>query len=341
MIGVLIVHLHERFFGGIIGVDVFFALSGFLITSILLRQTQEHGRIRLGDFYLRRALRLFPPLLLTIAVATVLTVIEGHNSTGQPLSRVVPAVLFYCGNWLVVVSHRGLGFLDHTWSLAVEEQFYILWPLALLSRWVRKHLLVILLATIAVIIVARFIVAGSSSSAPFDWTFFRADELFVGAGLAVLVSQKGLESIQFARSSIVAWCSVAALAIIAALIRLNDYQGLLKGGYTLVAVCSALIIAHILVAPTALLPRILSLRPLAAVGRVSYGIYLYHYPFFIYFHDRFPGDQRARLACDFLTVSSTVLLSWYIIEKPAARLKSRLSSRTLPSDSSARTLAAP
>ena len=115
---------------GGIGVNLFFVLSGYLITSILLAERTSTGRIRLGRFYARRAIRLMPALLaLVIAWSTYALVIPGHRST----LRAVPSILLYIGNWQRAFhGPDAIGYYGHTWSLSIEEQFYILWPLVLL-----------------------------------------------------------------------------------------------------------------------------------------------------------------------------------------------------------------
>ncbi|HEY1116399.1 MAG TPA: acyltransferase, partial [Acidimicrobiales bacterium] len=117
--------------GGAIGVTMFFTLSGFLITTLLLRERASTGRIGLGRFYWRRALRLLPALVTLVAVTSAYALVtDNHERT---LGAALP-VLLYVGNWVRTLHDtEGLGLLEHTWSLSVEEQFYLVWPLAVLG----------------------------------------------------------------------------------------------------------------------------------------------------------------------------------------------------------------
>src|SRR5258708_2747986 len=125
-------HFEPSFTGGFLGVDVFFVLSGYVITSLLVDGDSSRGRISLLRFYARRALRLLPALLPLFALVTVVWVVRPYPSAFGPVGSML-VVVGYVGNWVVAIGHDGLGYLSHTWSLAIEEQFYVLWPLALIG----------------------------------------------------------------------------------------------------------------------------------------------------------------------------------------------------------------
>src|ERR1700677_2490575 len=128
---VMAAHLNDPtlFPGGGLGVDVFFVISGFLITSILLGEQDKRGRVGFGAFYARRALRLFPALVVVLAVVAVVCATDSHIFLAHETLAGIPWIVLYAGNWLRAFSHAAsLGVLGHTWSLAVEEQFYLIWP---------------------------------------------------------------------------------------------------------------------------------------------------------------------------------------------------------------------
>ncbi|WP_420116509.1 acyltransferase family protein, partial [Micromonospora sp.] len=119
--------------GGFIGVDMFFVLSGFLITSLLIGEWDRYGRIPLGRFYVRRARRLLPAVLLLGLVFTVTAVLLDHSTRNLVVTAVADAgLLSYTLNWAGVLQHDVPWQVDHLWSLSVEEQFYLLWPMALI-----------------------------------------------------------------------------------------------------------------------------------------------------------------------------------------------------------------
>src|SRR6185369_2522612 len=124
--------------GGWLGVDVFFALSGFLITSLLVEERERTGGIALARFYARRALRLLPALVAMVAVCGLAVLLTSPRALVAGRAAFLAAVLLYVANWAIVAGYLVFA-LGHTWSLAIEEQFYVLWPpmLALLLRGVR------------------------------------------------------------------------------------------------------------------------------------------------------------------------------------------------------------
>src|SRR6185437_8555828 len=123
---------------GWVGVDVFFVISGFLITTLLLEESEGHGRISLRRFWGRRALRLGPALLCAIVVALALSLLC-TSATRHDTVTGVPWVLLYSGNWVRAMGPNTLGLLGHTWSLAIEEQFYFLWPLVCVAVVARSR----------------------------------------------------------------------------------------------------------------------------------------------------------------------------------------------------------
>ena len=307
-------HCHAPGFqGGFYGVDIFFVLSGYLITRLLLDEHGASGRIDLPRFYLRRFLRLTPPLLAMLAVYLVWAPYAWPQFGLWSHVRDTLVAAFYLSDyarafWLF--PHV----VQHTWSLGVEEHFYLVWPLALLgllrlpARWRPAALFGLYVAATA----WRMIWYVDAT----DWpeTYFRLDTrmsgLILGALLATLLSGADRVPERLANLAGV----VASLALILAL-TLGAWRapGALEWTMTLVEfAAAALLIAS--AAPKSWVSRALSAPPLVATGILSYGIYLWHYPLALYFRDRMPWFEAMLtvLAIAFLAAAMSHLL----IEKP-------------------------
>jgi peptidoglycan/LPS O-acetylase OafA/YrhL len=324
--GVVLLHTVPVVGGGYIGVEVFFVLSGFLITTLLVREVDSTGSVQRGAFFARRALRLLPGLLVLLALSAVFVWLTGSNNGGLPLEQAMPAVLFYGGNWVEAMG-LGLGYLSHTWSLAIEVQFYVVWPLlivALARRVDAVRLLVI--ATVALVALR----AGLTPLAPSAgnlavWTTSKLDCLLIGAMLALVLARYPL---RVARTVAAPWIGFVAgfavigvgvwLSVVASPERWSNY-----GLTTVVGVATAIVIAHVLVHPTGALAAGLGKRPLAGIGRVSYGIYLYHWPIVAWVGLQ-AWSTTTRLVVEFALIAFAVTVSWLVIEKPASRLKRHL-----------------
>lgn len=192
MLCVLVFHM-DALPGGYLGVDVFFVLSGFLITRQLLAERDRTGRVSLPRFYLRRAYRLLPAFWMLVLVGFTAVVVLGIGTAGErdEFLHTLAAAMLYVNNYFQVVQQNtGAGWLGHTWSLSLEEQFYLLWPLLLLvlcrRPWIDRRLPVVLLGGVVVVMLWRDALNASSASA--TRTYFgldtRADALLVGCALA-------------------------------------------------------------------------------------------------------------------------------------------------------------
>lgn len=293
--------------GGYLGVDLFFVLSGFLITSLLLSEESRTGTVSLRDFYARRALRILPPLFacILLALATVpTTTLAGALAAG-----------FFASN---MVDSRLLGGLLHTWSISVEEHFYFAWPLLFLAlRGKRTRFLA---WTILVVLAVRVVLVSMKMDV-YTATYTRADSLAVGCYAALMMAAKG-------KPRWGAWVAPAALAAVTLLLLFTPwmYFPMLSFGFTFYAMlCAVLIVAAI--SSRGVASRILSAAPLQYVGRRSYGLYLYHMPVFLAFERYRTDEEPATLAMfTVLRVAATFAIaeiSWRTIEAWAARYKSR------------------
>lgn len=315
--------------GGFLGVDLFFVLSGFLITKLLLEEWEGTGRIHLGHFYLRRVLRLFPALLLVLV------------ATWPFVERVWTwASLLYVTNWGILAGKLNSSAIMQLWSLSVEEQFYLLWPpllWLLLRQRVPRRAIVALVLVLAAASAVFKIVGWRSVD---DWSRFyfgsdgRADQLLIGCLTAMLVSWTRWPA-QSGFRVLVRVLMVPALAWLGwLLVNSAIYWELYyhRGGMTLVALAAAVVILQCMVAPVPGVRDFLAWRPMVAIGRMSYGLYLWHSPVGwltdARHYDWVPVLSRpvqfvARVALTFLIA----WLSHRFLETPLLRLKDRLRPR--------------
>jgi peptidoglycan/LPS O-acetylase OafA/YrhL len=316
-----VVMFHARgdtFHGGYIGVDIFFVLSGYLITSLLLREQSRTGRISLGRFYLRRALRLLPALVLCSVVVGVAwwawrALPDRHGTLVGSV-----AALTYTSAPLAA-GGTDLGWMLHTWSLSVEEYFYVVWPAVLLLLVRSRRLLWPVLVVLAVAVAYRNAVAWSGwSVARVSYgADARAEQLLMGCALAVIPT---------GRLRVPTWAGLAAAAALAAFVVLpGPIPGELyfHGGSTVVAFASAVLIAHVTGSPGGPLGRVLALRPIVWVGQRSYGIYLWNPPL-IAFVAATPTPDWAQVPVKLLLTFAVPAISYAVVERPFLRLKSRV-----------------
>jgi peptidoglycan/LPS O-acetylase OafA/YrhL len=317
ILAVLGYHSGSSLKGGFIGVDIFFVLSGFLITTLLFQEWSRTQAIALRNFYGRRARRLLPALFLTVAGVGLIYAIDPSLNGGISFGRAAFVVIFYAGNWVAAFANNPvqvLGLLDHTWSLAIEEQFYILWPLLLLiclrRRWQPQGVLALAVSLACASALLRWLLWQQGST---SHVYFRsdthADGLLLGCALAaVYASLRGRALIlRYLGKWPVALGASVALLVVAFTYGPND-RFVYVGGLSAVAVCSAVIIGHVVCAQGSWLTRALALSPLVWVGSRSYGMYLFHIPIFTVIAASRLGDESARLVIP-LEIALTMLLA--------------------------------
>jgi peptidoglycan/LPS O-acetylase OafA/YrhL/CubicO group peptidase (beta-lactamase class C family) len=332
---VLLYHADLPVRGGYLGVEAFFVLSGFLITGILVAEWLQHGRIDLGNFWMRRARRLLPALLLVIAGVLMIAATLPPAETGG-LRADILAALGYVMNWHLILSGQSYfdagvrpALLQHLWSLAVEEQFYLLWPLlfALGARLLRP--LGLLLATLALAVAGLTLGAmlfdpGADPSRIYYGTDTRSGGLLLGAALAMLWAPWRQPILQRPGVGLVAdgagLLALGGLGVAAAQL-FSGHPLLYRGGLALVALATILVIMGATHPHARLLPRLLGLAPLRWVGQRSYGIYLWHWPIFQITRPYLdvPMDGPLLLA---LRIGAAVLLaelSFRFVEEPVRR----------------------
>jgi peptidoglycan/LPS O-acetylase OafA/YrhL len=302
---VLLYHANLLWFpGGFLGVEIFFVISGYLITALLVAEWERRGGIRLRGFWLRRARRLLPACYLLVVVVLTWAVIRLPDEVAG-LRKDALASFTYVMNWYLIFNHKSYfetvgrpSMLQHLWSLAVEEQFYILWPvfLLLMLRFWRRRIVVIVTLAGALASAAWMAILYRPDVDPsrvYYGTDTRATGLLIGAALAfVWVPARLAQRDQRAATPVAAVgmmpllldiVGVAALCgVIGFLCRADEFAPVLyRGGFVLLDLCTAVLIA-VLVHPRAHLGLyVLGVAPLRWIGTRSYSIYLWHWPVFM------------------------------------------------------------
>jgi peptidoglycan/LPS O-acetylase OafA/YrhL len=330
---VLVFHAaHNWLRGGYVGVDVFFVLSGFLITALLIGEWGQTDTISLPAFYRRRVARLLPALTLVLLGIGVLLVFVAKARGSAPYLWGVIGAIAFANNWIIVASGSALGHpLQPTWSLAVEEQFYLLWPLALLfllKRGVSRAAIFALVAAASVsAVVASLLWARLSPSVNlYDSTLPHAVELLVGCALAIVWHEGRLP--QALRWTPTALAGLGVLVWLAIRSKI-DQNAPWDCWWAALSVVPLLVVG--LERPDSLVSRALSIRPLRRVGRVSYGIYLYSLPVIMAVSHLLPNVRGINLWLSPLVRVTAVFivaeLSWRYVEQPFLRRYSRRRAR--------------
>ena len=369
VLAVLVFHL-DRLQGGFLGVDLFFALSGYLITSLLLVERRTRGGIALGAFWVRRARRLLPALIVMLAgvavlLATLTDAADRPHYRGDAL-----ATLGYVANWermAAPVSYwdifRQPSPLDHTWSLAIEEQFYLVWPLVALvvlggwrlRRWpvparvggpvagtdagngagsfdgtdgrsagadrgARRLGLLALAGGLASLVALGLLWSPVDTNRAYFGTDARLGPTLLGAAVATVTARRGR------RAGPPSWAldAVAAIALagMAAAMLVVDGQGAAyyRGGLAAFTVAALVVMVAVTGGPPGRVGRALSWSPLAALGVISYGVYLWHWPVIVYLTPERLGVRRsvAQAVCVIVTLALAVG-SYRLVERPIRR----------------------
>jgi peptidoglycan/LPS O-acetylase OafA/YrhL len=280
--------------GGFLGVEVFFVISGYLITALLLAEWHQQGRLDLRTFWIRRARRLLPALYLLLIAVLAFAVIRLPDEVAR-LRGDALAAFGYVTNWYFIFRQQSYfevigrpSLFQHLWSLAIEEQFYVIWPpilALLLRRWSQRRLLIVLLGTAVAssLLMAILYRPGVDPSRVYYGTDTRAAGLLLGGALAVAWAP--WRTLGRATQQTIAWLDRAGVGAIVLLIllfiRLDQSQTFLyRGGFALIALATATAIAGTVAPGARLLPALLDSRPMRWIGERSYSLYLWHWPLF-------------------------------------------------------------
>lgn len=325
--------------GGLLGVDVFFVLSGFLITTLLCREIARTTTIQLGRFWADRARRLLPALIVLILGVAVYAYVLRHSIDVAAVRGDALSTLLYVANWHFILSDQGYFIqaaapspLLHTWSLAVEEQFYLIWPLVALfvvrRRGVQALAVTAGLGAIAsAALMLSLYHAGFSVNRLYYGTDTRAQALMVGAFLGAVGSHFGdgfsIVPTRWNSTRIRQWLWTG-LGVTGALYLAWAWHALAgqdpflyRGGFFAVALATGALIVGCVTVPASLFTRLLSLRALVFVGRISYGLYLYHWPLFLAINHAHTGLSGISLLVARLAVTfAAATISFLLIEEP-------------------------
>ncbi len=333
VIMILLVHLafiwpsvgRRWFQGGVQGVDIFFVLSGFLLTSLLLQERRTTGGFSFAGFYRRRALRLLPALVFVILCNLLYTWVTGAPL--RPQLRANVYVLLYIANWATVFAkHFPLAYTwDPTWSLAVEEQYYLIFfPfLVLLLRRIRTlgTIMVVLAAGIVAAVIWRNIVIGHQPHLRYFTVYVRTDtriDALLFGPLAALALHRGL---RVGRGMRVLGLLGAAFLFWFVPVGSLDHRWVYRYGFVLVDASAALIVLAVIGGRDPF-TRLLRTRPMIWIGRRSYGIYLWNLPVYLatarYLHDR-PEPLQVLVAVSITVVCAAI--SYRLVELPFLRRK--------------------
>jgi peptidoglycan/LPS O-acetylase OafA/YrhL len=317
--------------GGLyMGVDGFFVLSGFLITSLLLADYAKNNKISFGSFYARRARRLFPALILLIAVVLIGEYLWGDKASFASIRGDSLAALFYVSNWYYIATHSGyfgasslLSPLQHTWSLAIEEQFYIFWPMVIFLLFRRKHSpkqlakIAAVGSLISAVLMAIIYGNGEGLNAAYYSTETRGQALLVGCFLAAVMSEP--DNFVLKNKERLKLLGPAALFLVGLLwsFAAGPPSWMFRGGFFISDILVATVIGSAVLVTSGIITKALSTPPLVGLGKISYGVYLWMFPITQVFtaeRTGFTGVFLFAIRVVFILLAS--MASYFFIERP-------------------------
>ena len=326
--------------GGFIGVDVFFVLSGFLLTSLLVREVDATGKIRLGRFFVRRTRRLLPAMLLMLTTLAIYAAAWANTVELERLRRHGLAALLYAANWLFISDGTtytdvvaGVSPLRHVWSLSIEEQFYVMLAgaIALAAAFTATRRYVIVGSVVLGAVSALWMIILSINGSSVDRLYFgadtRAQALLIGAALGATL--RGVPVAGSRLTSAVALLSVAVLIVVSATAS-ESSTWMYRGGFALTALAAGMVIVGAPATPW--IRQALEWRPLRLLGIISYGVYLWHWPVLVILDEARLGLDGSAHRLVVLAVTLIVAtLSYRLVERPIRQgaLGDRLGPRSI------------
>jgi peptidoglycan/LPS O-acetylase OafA/YrhL len=322
--------------GGVFGVDIFFVLSGFLITSILLREYESFQRISFKKFYFRRTLRLLPAMMLLLAGCIIYVAVFQESNSSFGYRQILAATLYISNIYVMLGDGLTLGMLTQTWSLSVEEQFYTVWPLALLFL-IKGYDKKTIFKSVAWIIAASWAFRcflywqggiHESTILRLSANFFilsRTDGLMCGALAAMYVAWK--DDFKPVRQEVLSNIGLISATILGSVLLFAPSTGpsVYYFWYTAASIVTATLIVALMLAPIKAVQKGLSFAPLTWIGKISYVLYLFHVPIYVLMPREFAIEFPIISFCIALTIAmGFAAISYYLIEIRFLRMKSRL-----------------
>ena len=327
VISVMLYHANIAWLpGGFLGVEIFFVVSGFLITSLLVEERASTQRIDLKQFWIRRARRLLPALVVMLSATTFYVAFYATDSAPDFRRDVLPSLGYFSNWWQIFAvdtpyfAASSLPVLRHLWSLAVEEQWYLIWPLLFTlmfgAKWMRAKvsgiLLLVCSAAIMIATALRF-VQDDETRTNFLYlsTITRSSGLLLGAAVAFTWRPWRKNSLpSWWRSSVadaLAIASIAVIGVLMAMVHVSDAR-LYQGGLAATTVASAVIIAVVMRPNGLFVKKFFSQNFFVEIGRRSYGLYLWHWPIFVVAHARDSGNRLA------VALALTIIINEFVYQ---------------------------
>lgn len=331
VIAIIIFHLNPKWLpGGFLGVDTFFVISGYLIAMLLINEYEKTGTINILQFWIRRMKRLFPPVLFMILIV-IQYIIFFDQSLLYQLKKDVIAALLYISNWWYIFD--GLSYfesfearpLEHLWSLAIEEQFYLLFPLILilmLNKWSKKNILLLffVVSILSAILMSTLYDPAANVSRIYFGTETRLQTLLLGVMCAFIWPAFKLKR-DAPRILVVIIDFLGFIGLIVlmySIYKLSEHSAFLfNGGFYVLGIFTVLIIMAA-VHPSSIMSRLLGIKPLTVIGKYSYSLYLWHYPVIVLMQKHFVQGQvpiYIHISSVILTIVLAVF-SYKLIERP-------------------------
>jgi len=323
--------------GGVISVNVFFVLSGFLITMLLMKEWVRSGTIRLRAFWARRARRLLPALFVLLGAIGLYLLWFAPDGTELAVRGDGLATLFYVANWHEILTDQSYfnqisaaSPLLHTWTLAIEEQFYVVWPIVVIAilKLTRSTRFLFVVAVLGVLASAAEMALLfhlhplADPSRLYYGTDTRAQDILTGAALGIVLFKRSPATSSRGRVGFSLLALAGAAVFVLEWVRINGSADLTyRGGFLVADVMVALVILGVTMAPAGLPARVLSFRPLTFIGQISYGLYLWHWPIFLVLNNARTGLEDWPLFLLRVAVTFVVaVLSWYLVETPVRQM---------------------
>jgi len=341
---VLVYHSNFRTWpGSWIAIQMFFVLSGFLITAMLASEGDRNGRISLKGFYSRRAARLLPPLVLTIALIAIYASLVHVADASRRVWGDSLAAMFYFADYRQALGHAPFfGFLAQTWSLSVEEQFYVIWSVLMVATLVshrRRLAYGFALGGLVLSMVDRLWQVYSAphfNDVVFTRVYYafdtRSDAIFLGCLLGLLANDGYLSEWRRWSTRIISFAAAASIAFLIWILFNSPLfqERMVVWWIPLTTLASAVIIVYFVICPKGITSRFVGLAPFVFLGDLTYTLYLIHWPVYLVLqpgptgtHWSYWPTELVRLAIIF----AIAIGSWFLVEKPLMRWRQRSAAR--------------